>query len=357
MSWSETSITSLLGLRYPVVQSPMAGIGTPELAAAVSEAGALGSLGGAMLPPQTLREQIEQVKALTDASFNVNLFAPLDPVDPGDSIEQMQEALAPWRRKLGLDSPPEPRSPAQSFEDQLEVVLEQRPAVFSFTFGIPPRAALDALRGEEIKLLGTATTVNEAELLEAAGCDAIVAQGSEAGGHRGTFAADFEQALVGTMALVPQVADRVGCPVIAAGGIMDGRGIAAALALGAEGAQLGTAFMGVEESGAPPPYKESLREAAETDTTITRAFTGRPMRGLRTRLVDEIEGSDLRIPPYPVQAGVLADLRAAGLDQGELDVVGRLVGQGVPQVRGGRAADLIAALVEETAAAVAKLSG
>jgi nitronate monooxygenase len=355
MSWSETSITSLLGIRVPIVQAPMAGISTPELAATVSEAGGLGSVGGAMLPPEKLREQIERVKALTDAPLNVNLFAPLAPVDPGNSIEEMQKALEPWREKLGLGSPAEPRSPAQVFEDQLAVVLELKPAVFSFTFGIPPREILDSVHEAGIKVLGTATTVGEAELLELAGCDAIVAQGSEAGGHRGTFAADFEQAMIGTIALVPQIVDRTERPVIAAGGIMDGRGIAAALALGAGAAQLGTAFMAVDESGAPPPYEKSLSEVAETDTTVTRAFTGRPMRGLRTPFVDAIETSDVEIPPYPMQAGVLAELRAAGLEKGQLDVVGRLVGQGVPQIRGGRAADLVAMLVEETDAAVAGL--
>jgi nitronate monooxygenase len=357
MSWSETPITSLLGIRYPLIQAPMAGITTPELAATVSEQGGLGSLGAAMLSPERIREQIRAVRELTDAPFGVNLFAPLTPVDPGDSIEQMQRALEPWRERLGL-GPGEPWGAVQQvFEDQLAVVLEEQPPVFSFTFGIPPYEVLDSVRVARIKLLGTATTAYEAELLEQAGCDAIVAQGSEAGGHRGTFSAPFEDALIGGLALVPQIVDRVKCAVVAAGGIMDGRGIAAALALGADAAQLGTAFLACDESGAPAPYKQSLSEATDTDTVVTRAFTGRPLRGLRTSFVEQIEASGAEIPPYPLQADLLAELRKAGIEQGELDVVGRLVGQGVPQIRSGPAAELVRHLVEETEAAVARLQG
>jgi nitronate monooxygenase len=355
MSWSETRITTLLGTPYPLIQAPMAGITTPEMAAAVSEAGALGSLGGAMLSPEKLREQIDAVRSVTHAPLNVNLFAPVPQSDPGDSIEEMLQALAPWRESLGLGPPTPPRRPGHTAEDLFGVVLDEKPEVFSFTFGIPPQEVVDAAREAGIKVFGTATTVGEAELLEQAHCDAVVAQGSEAGGHRGTFASDFEQGMIGTLALVPQIADRVDCPVIAAGGIMDGRGIAAALALGADAVQLGTAFLAVDESGAPAPYKESLSGAVDTDTVVTRAFTGRPLRGLRTRFVDEIEASGKQIPPYPLQAGLLAELREAGLEQGRLDVVGRLVGQGVPCIRGGSAGELVRLLVEETEAAVKSL--
>lgn len=355
MSWSETPTTSLLGIRYPVIQAPMAGITTPELAAAVSERGGLGSLGGAMLSPLRLREQIEAVRAATEAPFGVNLFAPLASVDPGDSVEQMQSALAPWRERLGLGPAEPPEAPQRRFEDQLTVVLEQKPAVFSFTFGIPPADALASIREAGVRVLGTATSVLEAEMLEQAGCDAVVAQGSEAGGHRGTFSGPFEDAMIGTMALVPQVVDRVSCPVVAAGGIMDGRGIAAALALGAGAAQLGTAFIACDESAAPPPYKRSLTEASDTDTVITRAFTGRPLRGLRTSFVDQIEASGIEVPPYPHQQQLMAELRAAGVEREELDVVGRLAGQGVPQIRDGSAADLLARLVEETDSALQRV--
>ena len=344
-------LTELLGIRYPLIQAPMAGIGTPELAAAVSSEGALGSLGAGMLSPEKLREEIGAVRALGDGPLNVNLFSPQAPVDPGDSIERMQERLAPWRERLGVAEERAPRPAPFEFEDQLAVVLEEKPEVFSFTFGIPPAEGIEALRGAGIRILGTATTAEEAEELVAAGCDVVVAQGSEAGGHRGTFLGSFEDGLVGIRRLISQVVDRVDVPVVAAGGIMDGCGIAAALELGAAGAQLGTAYMASDESAAPPPYKQSLLDASGEQTTVTRAFTGRPLRGLRTPFVDEIEASGVEIPPYPLQAQLLADLRRAALQRGELAVVGRLTGEGVGALREGPAAQLTRTLIEETEAA------
>jgi nitronate monooxygenase len=351
MDWPANELTAMLGIRYPLIQAPMAGITTAAMAAAVGEQGALGSLGGAMLPPEQLREQIRTVRGLSGEPLNVNLFAPQEPVDPGDSVELMQEALAPWRARLGLGEPRPPRTPSFGFDDQLAVVLEEIPEVFSFTFGIPPPEPLATLRAARIKVLGTATSAEEGELLESAGCDAVVAQGSEAGGHRGTFAGPFEQALVPTLELVAQIVERVEVPVIAAGGIMDGAGIAAALGAGAAAAQLGTAFLACDESAAPPAYRQSLLEASGDDTTITRAFTGRPLRGLRTAFVDQIETSGTEIPPYPLQALLLAELREAGLEQGQLDVVGRLTGEGVGELREGSAAELTRALIEEAEAA------
>lgn len=349
MDWLANELTAMLGIRYPLIQAPMAGISTPAMAAAVGEQGALGSIGGGMLSPDRLQEQIRTARGLSGEPLNVNLFAPQEPVDPGDSIERMQDALAPWRERLGLGEPSPPRPPHFGFDEQLAVVLEELPEVFSFTFGIPPLAAL---RAAGITVLGTATTAREAELLESAGCDAVVAQGSEAGGHRGTFAGPFEEALVPTLDLVAEIAERVEVPVIAAGGIMDGAGIAAALRAGASAAQLGTAFMACGESAAPPAYRQSLLEASGEETTITRAFTGRPLRALRTAFVDEVETSGTEIPPYPLQAVLLAELREAGLEQGQLEVVGRLTGEGVGELREGPAGELTRALIEETEAAL-----
>jgi nitronate monooxygenase len=356
VAWPDTALSRLLGLRCPLIQAPMAGVNTPELVAAVSGAGALGSLGGAALGPDQLREQLDAIRGLTDAPFAVNLFAPLETPAAPEAIEAMLARLVPYRERLGLGPGEAPEHPEPPFEVQLEVVLEQPPPVFSFTFGIPPEAALDALREAGTKLVGTATTTGEAAALEAAGCDAVVAQGSEAGGHRGTFAAEFEAAMVGSIALVPQVADRVEVPVIAAGGIMDGRGIAAALALGADGVQLGTAFIAADESGAPASYVRSLERSEESDTTVTRAFSGRHARALRSPWVDEVEGSGDEIPPYPVPALLLAELRPLGFERDELEAVMRLAGQGAPMLRRGSAADLVAGLVRETEAALARLS-
>jgi nitronate monooxygenase len=355
VAWNETRITGLLGTRYPLIQAPMARISTPEVAAAVAEAGGLGSLAGAMLDADALREAIAEVRSRTEQPFAVNLFAPQRSPSSSD-VEEMLEFLKPWRERLGL-GPPEPvRWEPPDFADQVAVVVEARPAALSFTFGIPPEQALVSAREAGIALIGTATTVAEAEALERAGVDAVVAQGAEAGGHRGSFAAEFDAALVGTMALVPLVADRVGCPVVAAGGIMDGRGVAAALALGAEAAQLGTAFIGVSESGAPPAYVESLKASDETATTVTPAFTGRHARAIRTRFVDELERAGVPIPPYPVQQGLMLELFAAGLERGDLDAVLRLGGQGSRAIRRLPAAELVDALVAETDNAIARLT-
>jgi nitronate monooxygenase len=354
--WSETRLTELIGVRYPLVQAPMARISTPEVAAAASQAGGLGSIAGAPLDPDELRGAIAAVRGRTEAPFAVNLFSPRDP--PGrEGVDEMAGFLAPWRERLGLPAEPTPPGPGPEFADQLAVVLEARPAAFSFTFGIPPAEALAEMGDAGIATLGTATTVAEAEALERAGVDAVVAQGAEAGGHRGTFASDFESALVGTMALVPLIADRVACPVVAAGGIMDGRGIAAALALGAEAAQLGTAFIGVDESGAPPAYIESVIAADETATTVTPAFTGRHARALRTPFVDQLERSGVAIPEYPLQQGLMLELIRAGLEHGELDVVLRLAGQGSQSIRRVPARDLVEALVAETESAIATFAG
>jgi nitronate monooxygenase len=355
MAWPDTDLTELVGTRYPLVQAPMASVSTPELVAAVSSAGGLGSLGAAMLPPDELREQIETIRGLTDAPFAVNRFAPIETPPAPEQVAAMSEVLAPWRERYGLEpageAPPPPPPPRSIVEDQLAVVIEAKPPVFSFTFGIPPADALDAMRDAGIVVIGTATVPGEAVMLAEAGCDAVIAQGSEAGGHRGSFAVPFDRALIGTLALVPQVVDAVEVPVIAAGGIMDGRGIAAALALGAAGAQLGTAFIACPESAAPDSYKRSLADSDASATTVTDAFTGRPARGLRTPFFDEVERSGVEIPPFPLQAILVGELRMAGLERDELDTVSRLAGQGAPMVRELPAAELVERLASEAEAA------
>jgi nitronate monooxygenase len=343
VSWPRTRITELLGIRYPIVQAPMAGgPTTTELVAAVSEAGGLGSVAGAALPPDTLREVIRAVRARTARPFVVNLFAPLPPPAPAPGVvERMQKLLEPHRERLGLGPPAAPAPPAWTAADQLAVVVEERVPAFSFTFGIPP---LDAVRESGAKVLGTATSVAEAVELERAGVDVVVAQGAEAGGHRGTFLGSFEESLTGTLALVPQVVDAVSVPVVAAGGIMDGRGIAAALALGAAGAQLGTAFLFCPEAGVREAH---LRAIGELGTFVTASGSGRPARGARTPLLVEIEASGVEVPPYPLQRALLDDLRAASDDNGFF-----LGGQGAPLGRALPASELVATLAREAEAAL-----
>jgi nitronate monooxygenase len=322
MAWSDTPLARLLGVRMPIVQAPMAGgPSTQRLAAAVSEAGGLGSVAGAMLGPDTLREAIRETRALTDRPFAVNVFAPL----PAPSGERVAE----WAELTGVPVRPPQQGPR--LEDQLAVVAEERVPVLSFTFGIPPLAGLDAVK------IGTATTVAEAVALQRAGADAVVAQGFEAGGHRGTFLGPVERSLVGTLALVPQVVDAVSVPVLASGGIMDGRGVAAVLMLGAQGAQLGTAFLDCAEAGTTPAHRRALREP----TVITPVLTGRHARAVRTPLVERLEGSGLTPPDYPLPRFLLPDPPM-------------LVGQGGPLARALPAGELVAALAAEVDAALSR---
>jgi nitronate monooxygenase len=259
----------------------------------------------------------------------------------------MLAVLAGYHAQLGLASPRPPAYPLPPFEEQVDAVAESGARVFSFTFGIPPAGVLARLKARGMVLAGTATTVREARLLEAAGVDAIIAQGSEAGGHRGTFAGPFERALVGTMARVPQVADAVGLPVIASGGLMDGRGIRAARVLGAAGVQLGTAFLGCPESGIAPAYKAALREARDDATVLTRAFTGRPARGLANDFIEAL-GDSPDILPFPLQHAATVPLRAAAAARGDSRFIALWAGQAAALSRDLPAAELMRVLIEES---------
>jgi nitronate monooxygenase len=346
--WTANRVSELLGVRYPIVQAPMAGFTTPELVAAVSNGGGLGSLGAALLAPGALRAAIDDVRRLTDRPFGVNLFVALEPPQASEeAIAAMSEALEPYRAELGLAEPEQgPSPPPPGLADaQLAVVAEARVPVFSFTFGIPPLAAV---KEAGCVVLGTATTVAEAVELERAGVDIVVAQGVEAGGHRGTFLGQLERGLVGGLALVPQMVDRIGPPVIAAGGIMDGRGIAAALALGAEGVQLGTAFLSCQESSTPRPHAEALAEAGDESTVVTPVYSGRPARTIRTALIDALERSGLEPLPFPLQAGLLAEIRGAAAEQGRPDLMFLLAGQAAALSRALPAGELVETLVRET---------
>jgi len=355
----QTVLTQRLGLTQPIIQAPLAGGGdTPELVAAVCEAGALGFIGAAYLPPLHIIEAARAVRARTARPFGINLFAPLPA--PG-SIPDPQPALArvaPFYAELGLPPPALPAAGDMAFDEQLTVALDSGAAVFSFTFGTLPPSAIAAIKGRGMFLMGTATTVEEAIALERAGVDAVVTQGSEAGGHRGTFAAPFEMGMVGTLALVPQVVDAVTVPVIASGGIMDGRGIAAALALGASAVQMGTAFLTCDEAGVPPAYKEAILRAREHETQLTRAFSGRPARGIVNRFMTEVDRADATaaILPFPLQNALTRPLRNAAAQQGQADCLSLWAGQGVRLARRQGAAALIARLAHETEAVVRRLA-
>jgi nitronate monooxygenase len=338
-----------LGVRHPIILAPMAGgPGTPQLAAAVSNVGGLGSLGAAYLRPEEIVESIRRTRALTSGPFAVNLFAGGYAAESTTDPAPMLELLSGIHQALGLPPPLIPALPPDPFRDQLEAVLEARPEVFSFTFGIPGRDLLSLLRSRGIAILGTATTAGEARVLMEAGVNAVVAQGAEAGAHRGTFAVPFEAAMVPTLHLVQQIA--AFAPVIASGGIMDGRDIATMLAHGAIAAQLGTAFLTCPESGASPAYKQALLRAANDSTVITRAFSGRPARGLANTFTALLAGNQSATLPYPLQNALTRPMRAAAAAQGNAEFLSLWAGQGVARSRQMPAGDLTAKLMEESVA-------
>jgi nitronate monooxygenase len=338
-----------LGIECPILLAPMAGSGgTPELAAAVSNAGGLGAWGGAYSKPEEIAANIRRIRQLTDRPFNINLFAggyaKSHTIDPGPMLEIMSEAHA----RLGLPPPLLPPLPGDPFDAQLEAVLEERPPVFSFTFGVPSSAQIAALKKRGIAVSGTATTVQEARQLEAAGVDAIVAQGAEAGAHRGSFAAPFEDSMVPLAALVRGICGAVALPVVASGGIMDGRDIGAAQKLGAAAVQLGTAFLPCPESGAPQAYKRALLNAKADTTVITRAFSGRPARGLPNTFIAMVAGKENAILPFRQQNDLTRPMRNASGQQGVADFISLWAGQGVARSRAMPAAQLVQTLIEES---------
>ncbi len=351
------SLSSLLRIGHPLIGAPMAGgPSTPALAAAVSQAGGLGFLGCAYSTPEQILEWSREVRARTDRPFGINLFADVPggpPVDPGP----MLELLRPIHAELGLP-PPEPPGPStRALEAQIEAVVQSGAAVFSVTFGIPSAAQLERLKRAGMVRMATANTVEEARRSEAAGFEAVVAQGSEAGGHRATFVGSFERGLVGTMALVPQVVDAVRVPVVAAGGIMDGRGWVAAEALGAAGVQLGTAFLACDECGAVPAYKEAVLAATDDGTAVTRAFSGRAARGLVNRFLTEVEEQPEAILPYPLQNAFTRPMRTAAAGAGRAELLSLWAGQAARLARRGPAAEVVRWLVEDAARVRASLAG
>ncbi len=349
----ESALVRRLGIEHPIIQAPMAGGATTvDLVAAVCRAGALGFLGCAYSSPDVIRETAAAVRARTERPFGLNLFAPQEmPAASGDA-GPMVEILNGVHEELGIPPPSVPEPTELVFADQLRAVLETQASVFSFTFGLLPPGALDELRSRGLFVIGTATTVDEAIALDAEGVDAIVAQGSEAGAHRGTFGLSFEAAMIGTMALVPQIVDAVSVPVIASGGIMDGRGVAAALALGAEAAQLGTAFLTCDEAGIPEAYKQAIIDAREDQTRVTRAFSGRPARGIVNRLMADIDADADAILPFPLQNALTRPARTAAATQDRAEFLSLWAGQGVRLSRRLPAEELVREIAIETATAV-----
>ncbi|MGE5093744.1 MAG: NAD(P)H-dependent flavin oxidoreductase [Betaproteobacteria bacterium] len=337
------TINRLFGTGLPIIQAPMAGVQAGALAAAVSEAGALGSLPCAMLGPDALRKELDLIASRTRKPVNVNFFCHVPPAPDAAREAKWREALAPYFRELGIDAGSIPAGPGRApFSAESADALEPyRPAVVSFHFGLPAKALLDRVRSWGSKVVSSATTVEEARWLEAHGVDAIIAQGVEAGGHRGMFLGDDLTTQVGTLALVPQIVAAVKVPVIAAGGIADARGVAAAMALGAAGVQVGTAFLCCDEATTSAIHRAALKSEAARHTALTNVFTGRPARGIVNRIVRELGGMCAAAPAFPLATSAIAPLRARAEAAGSGDFSPLWSGQNASGCRDVPAARLV----------------
>jgi len=348
MATLHTPITKALNIRLPIIQAPMAGgPTTPELVAAVSNSGGMGSFAAAVLGPQAIAEGVARTRQLTDKPFSINLFVLDTPKPSADEIARGQALLAPMRAELGLPPATPLARYCEPFEGQFEALLEAAPALATFTFGILTGQQVERLKSRGCLVSGTATNVAEARAWADVGADLICAQGSEAGAHRGTFIGKYEDSMIGTMALVPQVVDAVKVPVIAAGGMMDGRGIAASLVLGAGAAQLGTAFLTCPEAGTHPGWRKLLTEMPETSTAATIAYSGRMARGITNDFMRRMAAHWGDIPAYPVQNALTGEIRAAAGKAGRTEYMSLWAGQGLPMSRSLPAAELMAQLEAE----------
>jgi nitronate monooxygenase len=355
-SWPDRRIFDLFGIDLPIVLAPMAGPGTAELAIAVAQAGGLGSLPCAQLSLEQARAALEQIRTATARPLNLNFFCHKPP--PPDPVRAMawRARLAPYYVELGLDpEAPAPGAVRRPFDaDWCALVEQYRPAVLSFHFGLPEPALLERARATGARIMSSATTVAEARWLQAQGCDAIIAMGLEAGGHRGSFLSSDMARQVGTFALVPQVADAVRVPVIAAGGIADARGIVAAIALGAAAVQIGTAYLFCPEAKVPAVHLQALKTAADDGTALTNLFTGSPARGIVNRLMRELGPLSPAAPAFPLASGALAPLRAKAEAAGSADFTNLWSGQGARLARALPAGELTRTLAAEALAKLAR---
>ena len=355
--WPDTTLLDLLGIEHPIIQAPMASATNPVIVASVSNAGGLGSFGAAGTPPLKLRETIRAIRGRTNRPFNINLFAAhTEDFDrdarPGGRLGRQLEA---YHAEFGLGAVPVPGPMFGPFDDQLDVLIEEKVPVISFHFGADA-TAVEKAHAAGAKVLCSATTVDEAKMLEQAGVDAVIAQGGEAGGHRGTFSIDYEKALIGTMALVPQIVDAVKVPVIAAGGVMDARGIVACLALGACAVQMGTAFLGCPEMSVLDAWRTSLQNASAEDTKVTTAVSGRPARAIRNRYIEELEALGEAMLPYPAQYSLSRDLRKSAADRNDPGFMSMWAGQGVGLTRNQPVEEFMRDLVDSSHSLIARLA-
>lgn len=353
--WYKTKAAELLGIQYPILQGPFGGnLSSVQLVSAVSNTGGLGGYGAYTLSPQEIIDVDIQIKAATNKPYNINLW--VSDTDAADGIvtdEQFETAEAlfkPYFDELGIALPKKPGPFQSRFENQMEVILHQKPPVFSFMFGTLSDDMLEQCRKRGIVTVGAATTLDEAILLDSTGVDLIIASGFEAGGHRPSFLAPAESSTTGTFVLLQLIKEKVKTPVIAAGGIANGKGIAAALALGADAVQIGTAFLACEESNATAIHREMLFSDAAKYTTLSRVFTGRLGRGITSRIAQDLLHQEKKFLPFPLQTQFISHLRKAAIDQEKWDMILFWGGQIAPVLKHRKAEVLMKSIVEETTA-------
>jgi len=343
------TLQQLLGIELPIIQAPMAGVQGSALAVAVSNAGGLGSLPCAMLSLEAMRDEIAAIKAQTDKPFNVNFFCHEPPTPSVEREAAWRDMLLPYYQELGIDPENIPAGPGRApfSSEAAEVLTEFKPAVVSFHFGLPSAELLARVKAMGSKILSSATTVEEARWLEANGVDAIIAQGLEAGGHRGMFLSDDLSTQVGTFALVPQIVRVVRVPVIASGGIADAKGVAAAMMLGAAGVQIGTAYLLCPEATTSVVHRAALKSEAALHTALTNLFSGRPARSIVNRIMKELGPISSVVPPFPLAVSAIAPLRTKAESQGSGDFSPLWAGQNTTGCKEIPAADLTRELAEE----------
>lgn len=346
-------LTNLLKIEFPIIQAPMAGgITTSELVATASNNGALGMIAAGYMSPIQLREQIREVKQLTTNNFGVNLFVPSKFEISENKVEMANSLLNRYREQLNIQEEeitlPNTEDASYSYKEQIQVVIEEKVPICSFTFGVPTADEMGIFKQHNVTTIGTATTVEEAIYIEKMGMDAVVLQGSEAGGHRGNFISSHEEGLIGLMSLIPQVSDNVSVPIIAAGGIMDGRGLTAALCLGAKAVQMGTAFLTCEESGAHPLYKKTIIDSKDGDTTLTRAFSGKWARGIKNKFTTEMEEHVETVPIFPIQNALTQSIRKASANQNNKEYMSLWSGQSATLARIETVEQLVKRVMDET---------
>ncbi|HVG50327.1 MAG TPA: nitronate monooxygenase family protein [Xanthobacteraceae bacterium] len=350
-------LLDLLDIELPIVLAPMAGASTPELVAAVSNAGGLGSYGAAMLSLDQLKSEAARIRTLTNRSYNLGFFCHTTPVVSEAAENNWRAALAPYYDELGVDKNATVTGGRRPFDaDYCDAVLAIAPKVISFHFGMPAPELVKRLKDAGHVLIASATTVAEARRLVELGCDAIIAQGFEAGGHRGMFLSMDVATQVGTLALVPQIVDAVDVPVIAAGGIADARGVAAVMALGAAAAQVGTAYMLCPETKVNPAHRAAIKSAADNGTVLTNLFTGRPARGIVNRMIRDFGAINPVAPPFPMAANALTPLRAEAEKRGSGDFTPLWSGQAASLAREMGAGELTKQLAEEARALLRSLA-